>query len=609
MLYTSKYDKKISNYEGEQVNMKRLFALFMIAVLSLSVVACGKKEDATSTTDATTAGAKFKAGTYEGTAKGFGGDIVATVKLSDNKIEEITVVGDSETDGIGTVAVETLPALMVEKQTTAVDVVSGATVSSNAIIAAVNSALESAGVDVATLVPVESSETVKKDETLDYDVVVIGGGGAGMTAAIELKTAGLNVVIVEKMPMLGGNTVKATGGMNAAETKAQEALGIKDSIETFIEDTMVGGYNVNNKDLVTVMAENSSDAIDWLESIGAPLPDVTFSGGATNERIHRPEGGAAVGSFLVDVFSDNIEKLGIEVMLNTKATEIIMNDGKIAGIKAESSDTNYTINAKSVVLATGGFGANEEMYTKYRPELKGYVTTNTPGATGDGIVMAENIGANLVDIEQIQIHPTVEQTTSIMITEGVRGDGAILVNQSGKRFTDELLTRDVVSADIIEQEGSYAYLIFDQKLRDNLSAVEKYVENNITVQADSFEELAGLISVDAGTFTETMNTWNEAVEAQNDTEFGRTTGMENDITTGPFYAIKIAPGVHHTMGGVEINTSAEVISTDGNVIPGLFAAGEVTGGVHGANRIGGNAVADIVVFGRVAAASAIEYTK
>lgn len=594
--------------------MKKLFSLVLVLTLVLSLAACGKKSQTTGTEQGPTAtegaGAskgKFTAGTYEGTAKGFGGDIVATVVLSADKIEEITVVGDSETEGIGSIAIETLPALMVEKQTVAVDTVTSATVSSNAIIEAVTKALESAGVDVSTLLAAETGEVEKKEETLDVDVVVVGAGGAGMTAAIELKNAGVNVIIVEKMPMVGGNTIKATGGMNAAETSVQTELGIEDTVEQFVEDTMTGGYDVNNKELVTIMAENSAEAVDWLGSIGAPLPEVSFSGGATNKRIHRPEGGAGVGAYLVEKFNQNLETLGIQVMLNTTATEFLTENGTITGIKAEGKEINYTINAKAVVLATGGFGANEELYTKYRPELKGYVTTNTPGATGDGIVMAEAVGANLVDIEQIQTHPTVEQTTSIMITESVRGGGAILVNQEGKRFTDELLTRDVVSDAIVKQEGSYSYIIFDQLLRDNLSAIEKYVENNITVQADTIEELATLIGTDSATLSQTLTTWNEAVAAKDDKEFGRTTGMDNDITKGPFYAVKVAPGVHHTMGGVEINTSAEVISTAGTKIPGLFAAGEVTGGVHGANRIGGNAVADIVVFGRVAAASALEY--
>lgn len=588
--------------------MKKIVALFMIAVMTFSLAACGKTKNDTKTTPETT-NTKFKAGTYEGTAKGFGGDIVATVKLSEDKIEDITVVGDSESQGIGSVAVETLPALMVKKQTVDVDGVSGATVSSDAIKAAVTSALESAGVDVSALVPVEEEETAKTDETLDYDVVVVGGGGAGMTAAIELKNAGLNVVILEKMPMLGGNSVKATGGMNAAETKVQKEQGITDSVEQFVQDTMTGGHNLNNIDLVRTLAENSAGAIDWLESIGAPLPEVTFSGGATNKRLHRPKGGAPVGSYLVDVFSKDLDKLKVDVMLNTKATEIMMDNGKAVGVKAESDKANYTINAKAVVLATGGFGANEELYTKYRPELAGYVTTNAPGATGDGIVMAEAVGANLVDMEQIQTHPTVEQTTSIMITEGVRGEGAILVNQSGKRFTDELLTRDVVSDAIVKQEGSYAYIVFDQALRDRLSAIDEYVKNGITVQADTIEELAGLINVDSDTLAKTLTTWNEAVGSKKDAEFGRSTGMDYDLTAGPYYAIKVAPGVHHTMGGVEINTNAEVINTEGNAIPGLFAAGEVTGGIHGGNRIGGNAVADIVVFGRIAAASAIKYLK
>ncbi|MBC5625122.1 flavocytochrome c [Clostridium sp. NSJ-49] len=578
---------------------KKFLSVFLACAMALTFVACGNNENKNSNANNT-----FVAGTYEGTAKGFGGEIKATIKLSDSKIEEIVVVGDKETPTIGGVAIESMPQDMLAKQIANVDIVSGATVTSNAVIEAVTAAFASAGIDASTLVSQEGSATEKTEETLNVDCVVVGAGGAGMTAALEAKAAGLNVVIVEKMAMAGGNSVKATGGMNAAETDVQEAYGVEDSVEVFVEDTMKGGYELNNRELVTKMAEESSDAIEWLEEIGAPLPELSFSGGATNKRIHRPEGGEPVGSFIVDALIKNVEEQGIEIIYNTEAKEILTADNAVAGIKAEGKDKNYTINAQAVILATGGFGANEDMYTQYRPELKGFVTTNTPGATGDGITMAEAVGANLVDIEQIQIHPTVEQTTSLLITESVRGGGAILVNKDAKRFGNELLTRDVVSAAIIEQEDGYAYTIFDQQLRDSLSAIEKYVENNIVVQADTIEGLAKELGLDEATLVSTVNTWNEAVANQNDVEFGRNTGMEKNISVGPFYAIKIAPGVHHTMGGVEINTNAEVISKEDTVIPGLFAAGEVAGGVHGGNRIGGTAVTDFVVFGRIAGQSA-----
>lgn len=578
---------------------KKFLSVFLACAMALTFVACGNNENKNSNANNT-----FVAGTYEGTAKGFGGEIKATIKLSDSKIEEIVVVGDKETPTIGGVAIESMPQDMLAKQIANVDIVSGATVTSNAVIEAVTAAFASAGIDASTLVSQEGSATEKTEETLNVDCVVVGAGGAGMTAALEAKAAGLNVVIVEKMAMAGGNSVKATGGMNAAETDVQEAYGVEDSVEVFVEDTMKGGYELNNRELVTKMAEESSDAIEWLEEIGAPLPELSFSGGVTNKRIHRPEGGEPVGSFIVDALIKNVEEQGIEIIYNTEAKEILTADNAVAGIKAEGKDKNYTINAQAVILATGGFGANEDMYTQYRPELKGFVTTNTPGATGDGITMAEAVGANLVDIEQIQIHPTVEQTTSLLITESVRGGGAILVNKDAKRFGNELLTRDVVSAAIIEQEDGYAYTIFDQQLRDSLSAIEKYVENNIVVQADTIEGLAKELGLDEATLVSTVNTWNEAVANQNDVEFGRNTGMEKNISVGPFYAIKIAPGVHHTMGGVEINTNAEVISKEDTVIPGLFAAGEVAGGVHGGNRIGGTAVTDFVVFGRIAGQSA-----
>ena len=314
-----------------------------------------------------------------------------------------------------------------------------------------------------------------------------------------------------------------------------------------------------------------------------------------------------MGEYLVAAFSGVLKDMDIDVMLNTKATKLITTDGAVTGVEAENASENLVINAKAVILATGGFGANEEMYTQYRPDLLGTVTTNAPGATGDGIVMALAVGADLVDIEQIQLHPTVEQTTSMLITEGVRGDGAILVNQSGERFINEMETRDVVSAAELEQEGCYAYVIFDQNLRDGLKAIEKYVNNGLTVQADTIEELAEKLNINPETLAKTLADWNAAVASGKDEAFGRDTGMEHDLSVAPYYAIQIAPGIHHTMGGVKIDTEAHVINTDGEAIPGLFAAGEVTGGVHGGNRIGGNAVADIVVFGRIAAESAIAY--
>lgn len=595
-------------------SMKKIACLALAALLSVSVLGgCSKQADSKETMTETAAGNSkdgVKPGVYEGTAKGFGGDVVAKLTIAaDGSIEALEITGDQETEDIGGAAIKLLQADILSKQTSNVDAVSSATVTSTAVIEAVNAALESAGIDPASLTGISEQAGEMKEEVIDTDIVIIGGGGAGMTAAITAKQEGLNVIIVEKMPMVGGNTTKATGGMNAAETKYQKALNIEDSIETFIQDTMTGGKDINNKELVTIMAEKSSDAIDWLDTINAPLPKVSFSGGATNSRIHAPEDGSAVGSYLISAFSKQLEELDVPVYLNTKATELVITDGTVTGILAESKDTKYTINAKAVILATGGFGANEEMYTKYREDLKGYVTTNTPGATGDGIVLAEAIHADLVDIEQIQIHPTVEQTTSIMVTEAVRGDGAILVNKNGERFINELLTRDVVSAGIIEQEDGSAYIIFDQTLRENLAAIEKYISSNIVTEAPTIEELAAALEMEPTVLAETLNTWNAAVDSQDDQAFSRTTGMEHNLTTAPYYAIKIAPGVHHTMGGVKINTNCEVIDTEGNVISGLYAAGEVTGGIHGGNRIGGNAVADIVVFGRIAGASAAEAVK
>ena len=583
--------------------MKKLFCLILTVAMLLTAAAAYSEAQPEQTL--------FTPGVYTAEAQGIFVPVKVTVQVSGSEIETVLIDATGETPELGGVAAEKMAMAIMNAQTPNVDAVSGATVTSKAIIAAATAALEQAGADIAVL-DANRRDTKdagpKAEKTIDTEIVIIGAGGAGMTAAIMLQQAGKDFVVLEKMPYVGGNTTKATGGMNASETHYQKEQGIEDSNALFAADTMKGGHALNDASLVAMMANSSAGAIDWLDTIGAELPKISFSGGASVNRIHAPADGSGVGAYLVDHFSAKLNELGVEVMLETAATELLTDaDGKIAGVKAEGPDAVYTINAKAVILASGGFGANEEMYTSYRPDLKGTVTTNAPGATGDGIVMAQALGASLVDIEQIQLHPTVEQTTSILITESVRGDGAILVNQGGVRFTNELLTRDAVSAAELEQEGSYAYIIFDQKLRDNLKAIEKYVKSGITVQADTIEGLAELLNIDPATLATTLADWNEIVKNQRDTQFGRTTGMNEDLTTPPYYAIKIAPGIHHTMGGVKINTATEVINTEGAAIPGLFAAGEVCGGVHGGNRLGGNAVADIVIFGRIAAESAIAY--
>ena len=551
--------------------------------------------------------------TATGVGQGIDGNVVVEIEADANTIYSVTVLEQNETPGIGSVAVEKLPDAIVAANSIAVDGISGATVTSTAIKTAITEALTSAGIDSAPFeVAHEAAAPAEKTPvTLDCDVVVVGAGGAGLTAAVRATQEGAKVLVLEKMPMVGGNSLKASGGMNCADTKFQKAAGITDSgVEEFIEDTMNGGHQLNDRALVTTLAENSAEAVEWLESIGAPLPKVAATGGTTHKYLHSPEDGSPVGSYLVAKLSEEAEKQGIEIMLNTTATEILMQDGAAVGVKAEDSAHDYTVNAKAVILATGGFGSNFDLMCSFNPSLANAVTTNHPGATGDGIMMAEAVGAATVDMDQIQLHPTVYQATSMLVSEKMRSLGAILVNQEGKRFCNDLSTRDAVSAAELQQTGGYAYIIFDQNLVDHNKSAQEYINKGMAAQGASYEELAvnmGLEGDAVQNFVETMDVWNKAVASGVDEEFGRNNGMDDDLSTAPFYAIQIAPGIHHTMGGIKIDTDAEVISTDGSVIPGLFAAGETTGGVHGGNRIGGNAVCDFVVFGRIAGLSAADY--
>ena len=630
---------------------KSVSALAMAAVIAVSLFGygCGAKPASTSS-DAGVSG------DFTGTAKGFGGDVSVTLTLTDGVITGCTAEGKDETEGVGSQAIAKMPGEIAESGSIAVDGVSGATITSTAIKEAAAAALTAAGLNPDDYKTAVENDASAEDSTVDADVVVVGAGGAGMTAAITAAAEGKSVVILESQSMVGGNSVRATGGMNAGKTVYQdenefgESAGVEktlktaaekyadnetitalaktvseqwaayqanptgyfDSVELMELDTMIGGKGINDPELVETLCANSADAIDWLDEHGITLHNVSSFGGASVKRIHRPvnaEGKTvSVGSYMIPLLQENCEKAGVKMMLDTTATEILTDaNGAAVGVKATgASGETVTVNAKAVVLATGGFGANLDMVVKYKPELKGFMTTNAPGIQGQGIEMAQAIGAATVDMDQIQIHPTVEANTAALITEGLRGDGAILINEEGQRFIDEVGTRDVVSAAEIAQTGSYSWLVVDQAMADASSVIQGYIKKGYTVTGATYEELGKAMGVDAAAFAETMEKWNGYVEAKNDPDFGRTS-FANPLNTAPYYAVKVTAGVHHTMGGLKINANTEVLNEKGEVIPGLFAAGEVTGGVHGANRLGGNAVADFTVFGRIAGAAASDY--
>jgi fumarate reductase flavoprotein subunit len=460
----------------------------------------------------------------------------------------------------------------------------------------------------AAVVPLKLKKSTKKAETTD--VVVIGAGASGMTAAITAHDAGAKVILLEKQPITGGNSMLAAGGMNAAETKFQKAKGIKDSVELMYQDTMKGGKNTNDPALVRILAQNSSGSVDWLTSIGADISDVGRMAGASVYRTHRPTGGTAVGAHIANVLRKNAADRKIDVRVNSKVVKIIEDkQGRVTGVEVEGKHSGiYTIKAKAVVLTAGGFSANPEKVAFYRPEFKGMTTSNQPGATGDGLELGAKAGGELKDMKEIQIHPTVAAGSRILITEAVRGNGAILINHEGKRFVNELTTRDKASEAILHQTGKSAYLIFDEAIRKSLKQIDGYFHLELVKEGATIKELAAALKMPADTLEASIETYNKAVDAKTDAEFKRP-DLPRALRTAKYYAIEIKPGVHYTMGGLKINTDTQVIAKDGKPIAGFYAAGEVTGGVHGANRLGGNSISETITFGRIAGANAAKLAK
>ncbi|MBQ6565972.1 MAG: flavocytochrome c [Treponema sp.] len=549
------------------------------------------------------AGETYNDGVWTASAAGRNGPINLSLTVQGGKVVSGEIVSEEETDFAKPAEQKIIDQFLKTKSVDKLDTVSGATITSKATISAISMALALAKGEASS-----APASALADESCD--IVVIGAGGAGLCAATEASSKGAHVILLEKMGIAGGNTNSATGGLNASETKIQAGLGITDSNEQYYQDTMKGGYNLNDPDLVRNMVEKSSETVDWLISLGADLSDVGKMAGSTNSRTHRPQGGAAIGVHLVPVLEKAAKDAGVEIRYNSIVTDIIEENGKAVGVNVSSTNGgSYVVKAEAVIIATGGFGANPDMVVKYKEDLAGFGTTNHKGATGDAFAWVQKFDAELVQMDQIQTHPTVVPSNGLMITEAVRGNGAIMVNREGKRFGNEMATRDVMSADVLAQTGKTAYLLFDQSVRESLKAIEGYAKKGLLTEGATPAELAGKLGMDAAALTATINTYNGYQKSgSGDPDFGRKANeMPRALDKGPYYAVEVGPAIHHTMGGIKINTKAQVINKSGGVVPGLFAAGEVTGGVHGGNRLGGNAVADICVYGKIAGDSALAY--
>ena len=596
--------------------MKRISSLFVCLAILLTALM-----GSVTTVSATDGG--MKAGTYETVIKGHNGDIAISVTVDDSSIQDVSITAHQETPGIGDNAINSVAAQVKDGQTLNVDMVSGATITSATVLAGITQCLKDAGADVDALrAAPKAYETPVYETEKTADVVIVGGGGAGLAAAVSAVQNGASVIILEKSGAVGGNTLVCGGVYNAPDPALQEPAGIVDSPEFFATQTWEGGDMVGNKDLVDVLCFNAFDGLEWLKSLDVEFMDtIGQAAGALHPRTHDTV--LPMGSGIIFGYINFLEGKA-ETLLDTTATHIIKNEeGRVVAVQATNPDgTELLVNANNgVVLSTGGFGGNVELRTKYNTSGKwndlgpSVMTTNRATITGDGIEMAEEVGANLIDMEQIQLlhlgHPKTGHMTRYMPRNLSGTDQVIFVNQEGERFVREDGRRDVICNAVLAQTNGMMYIIESADgnfipldvatTADGIPASEAEANGDIFV-GQTLEELANKIGCDPAALQATVDAFNASVDTGAD-DYERilfTTKLEN----GPFVATPRVPAVHHTMGGVEIDTVCRVIGEDGNIMPGFYAAGEITGGIHGANRLGGNAVVDTVVFGKLAGESA-----
>ena len=560
--------------------------------------------------------------TAEGTGVGKHGDITVAVTFDAGKIQDIKIVKNAENPILAKKVFTDLKDQVVALSSTDVDLISGATFSAKGFIDAVNDAAKKAGVTLAKADKKALKKAARElPKTSNYDVVVIGAGGAGFSAAITARNAGANVVLLEKMPAVGGNSLISGAEMNVAKNWVQPKLGINDdSPELHAQDTFKGGDGKGDMKVINVMTHEALDAAKWCRDyLGVRFEDdnLFFFGGHSRKRALIPVG--HTGTEFIAKFQAKADELGIPVITNMKAEELIKNkDGRVVGVKATMDGSEYTFNAKGgVVLATGGFGANPEMVKKYNPKIdERFKTTDAPGSTGEALYMAERAGAELVNMGYIQTYPICDPLSgAIELIADARFDGAIMLNQEGKRFVEELQRRDVLSEAILNQTGQYCWVLWNDNIgkisntvKAHANEYEAFTKQGIMTTCDDLKCIADFTKIPFDQLRKTVKRVSDMAGKGNDKDFNHRSGLV-DMQQGKYYVIKAVPSTHHTMGGVRINEKAEALTAEGKVIPGLWAAGEVTGVTHGTNRLGGNAYTDIIVFGRIAGEAAAKAAK
>lgn len=560
--------------------------------------------------------------TTEGTGIGKHGDVTVAVTFDNGKIQNIKVVKEQENPVLAKKVYTDLKDLVQATNSVDVDVISGATFTSKGLLDAVADAAKKAGVTLGKA-DLKALKKVAKDlpKNSSYDVVVIGAGGAGFSAAIEAKNAGASVVLLEKMPAVGGNSLISGAEMNAAKNWVQPVLGITDdSPELHAKDTYLGGDKKGDMKVINVMTQQALDAALWCRDyLGVRFePDnLFFFGGHSRKRALIPVG--HTGTEFISKFQAKADELGIPVITNMKAEELIKDkDGRVVGVKATMDGAEYTFNAKGgVVLATGGFGANPKMVEHYNPKIDSrFKTTDAPGTTGEALYMAERAGAELVNMQYIQTYPICDPISGVIeLIADARFDGAILLNQEGKRFVEELERRDVISNAILSQTGNYCWVLWNDKIgsisntvKEHPTEYDAFTKQGIMTTCDDLKCISDFTKIPYDALKGTVDRVTSMAGKGNDKDFHHRAGLV-DMSQGKYYVIKAVPSVHHTMGGVRINEKAEALTAEGKVIPGLWAAGEVTGVTHGTNRLGGNAYTDIIVFGRIAGKAAAAAAK